>query len=171
MSFSGNHGQGKGTKQGLFLRNEVIEKIKLQQNSPSGWRDFTSYFKLKLLPFSLPVRGGVGEKFFQSTANTSMLKRMKKQLTEAADYHHKCVTELDKRERCEISGFCFCFFLFGLASESGATFWRAMLASWSLWWSLLSLFRGPQSILHCCAHPPPPSHNCIAWARAAQPQR
>ena len=33
-----------------------------------------------------------------------MLKRMKKQLTEAADYHHQCVTELDKREKFEVSG-------------------------------------------------------------------
>ena len=33
-----------------------------------------------------------------------MLKRMKKQLGDAAEYHHKCVTELDKREKFEVSG-------------------------------------------------------------------
>ena len=29
---------------------------------------------------------------------------MKKQLTEAADHHHQCVTELDKRDKFEVSG-------------------------------------------------------------------
>ncbi len=33
-----------------------------------------------------------------------MLKRMKKQLNEASDYHHQKVTELDQREKCEVSG-------------------------------------------------------------------
>ncbi len=29
---------------------------------------------------------------------------MKKQLNEASDYHHQKVTELDQREKCEVSG-------------------------------------------------------------------
>ena len=53
---------------------------------------------------SLPQRGGVGEKFFESTTNTSVLKQMKKRLSDAADHHHKCVTEPYKRERFEVSG-------------------------------------------------------------------
>ncbi len=33
-----------------------------------------------------------------------MLKRMKKQLNDASDYHHQKVTELDQREKCQVSG-------------------------------------------------------------------
>ncbi len=49
--------------------------------------------------FSLPQRGSVGERFFESPANVSLIKRMKKRLSEAADFHHKAAAEAD---RCEV---------------------------------------------------------------------
>ncbi|XP_013408243.1 ectopic P granules protein 5 homolog isoform X1 [Lingula anatina] len=41
----------------------------------------------------LPERGGIGHKFFESSVNTSLLKRMKKRLNEATEHHHKVLQE------------------------------------------------------------------------------
>ena len=43
----------------------------------------------------------MGEKFFDSPADISLLKRMKKRLSEAAEHYHKQVKEMEGKLRVE----------------------------------------------------------------------
>ena len=68
-------------------------------------------FVVQFLNFSLPERGSVGEKFFESTTNISLMKRIKKRLTEAAEFHHTAMSEQVKRQSdvlnsCNSGTFC-----------------------------------------------------------------
>ncbi len=106
---------GGSTRRGSTLFVPVrISSVWLKLEFCSG------VFYLCPFVFSLPQRGGVGEKFFESTANTSVLKRMKKQLNDASDYHHQKVTELDQREKCQVSGLSYvgrCGYQFSIYGE------------------------------------------------------
>ncbi|XP_041348486.1 ectopic P granules protein 5 homolog isoform X2 [Gigantopelta aegis] len=50
-------------------------------------RFFNLYLSRLVTESSLPQRASVGERFFESMSYSSMLKKMKKRLAEAADYH------------------------------------------------------------------------------------
>ncbi|XP_071084165.1 ectopic P granules protein 5 homolog [Haliotis cracherodii] len=69
---------------------------------PVVWqRFFLLYLGRQVFDSSLPQRASVGERFFDSMSYSSMLKRMKKRLGEAADYHMYSHTKKDKGNNTE----------------------------------------------------------------------
>ncbi|XP_033099652.1 ectopic P granules protein 5 homolog isoform X3 [Anneissia japonica] len=69
--------------------SQVLETDTNHPLLPIMWQRFFGLYLLRLAPEpGLPSRGSVGEKFFASLMNVSLLKRLKKQLTATADYHH-----------------------------------------------------------------------------------
>ena len=50
---------------------------------------------------SLPSRGSVGERFFDASPNISMLKRMKKRLSDTVDHFHKLASKQSESEEEE----------------------------------------------------------------------
>lgn len=47
----------------------------------------------------MPQRASIGEKFFETSGNVTVMKKMKKKLSEASEYHLKIVPEAEERSR------------------------------------------------------------------------
>ncbi|XP_064604344.1 ectopic P granules protein 5 homolog [Liolophura sinensis] len=67
---------------------------------PVFWqRFFVLYLGRLTAEAGMPQRASIGEKFFESSGNVTMMKKMKKKLSEASEYHLKIVPEAEERSR------------------------------------------------------------------------
>ncbi|XP_071943527.1 ectopic P granules protein 5 homolog isoform X2 [Antedon mediterranea] len=67
---------------------------------PIMWQRFFGLYLMRLeAQPGLPARGSIGQQFFASLMNVSLLKRLKKHLTATADYHHNLSNRMSMSNR------------------------------------------------------------------------